>query len=74
MPRSPGIGNASSRPYALGCSESEHDMTRLVKVAGLAGMLVATVTAELKAAQLNNAVREGHAVVTELSANASAIT
>jgi hypothetical protein len=29
-------------------------MTSLVKVAGLVGMLVATVTAELKAAQLNN--------------------
>jgi hypothetical protein len=52
-------------------------MTSFVKAAGFAGILVAvfaTVTPELKAAQLNNPVREGQAVVTELSANASAIT
>ena len=52
-------------------------MTSLVKAAGFAGILVAvfaTVTPELKADQLNNAVREGHAVTTELGANASAIT
>jgi hypothetical protein len=52
-------------------------MTHFVKAAGLAGILVvvfATVTPDLKAAQLNNAVREGQAVVTELGANASAIT
>jgi hypothetical protein len=52
-------------------------MTSFVKAAGFAGILVAvfaTVTPELKAAQLNNAVRENQAVVTELSANASAIT
>jgi hypothetical protein len=52
-------------------------MTSFVKAAGLAGILVAvfaTVTPELKADQLNNAVREGHAVTTELSGNASAIS
>jgi hypothetical protein len=52
-------------------------MASFVKAAGLAGILVAvfaTVTPDLKAARLNNAVREGQAVVTELGANASAIT
>ena len=52
-------------------------MTSFAKRAGLAGILVAvfaTVTPDLKAAQINNAVREGHAVTTELGANASAIT
>ncbi len=52
-------------------------MTSFAKAAGLAGILVAafaTVTPELKADQLNNAVREGQAVATELGANASAIT
>ena len=52
-------------------------MTNFAKAAGLAGILVAvfaTVTPELKAAQLDRAVREGHAVTTELGANASAIT
>jgi hypothetical protein len=55
----------------------EDDMTSFVKAAGFAGILVAvfaTVTPELKAAQLNNAVRENQAVVTQLGANASAIT
>ena len=52
-------------------------MTSFAKTTGLAGILVAvlaTVTPELKAAQLDRAVREGHAVTTELGANASAIT
>jgi len=52
-------------------------MTNFVKAAGLAGILVAvfaTVTPQLKADQLDNAVREGHAVTTELGANASAVT
>ena len=52
-------------------------MTSFVKAAGLAGILVAvfaTVTPDLKADQLNNAVREGQGVTTELGANASAIT
>ena len=52
-------------------------MTSFAKTAGLAGILVAvfaTVTPELSAAQLDRAVREGHAVTTELGANASAIT
>ena len=52
-------------------------MTRFAKAASLAGIWVvvfATVTPDLKAAQVNNAVREGQAVVTELGANASAIT
>jgi hypothetical protein len=52
-------------------------MTSFAKRTGLAGILVAvfaTVTPDLKAAQLDNAVREGQAVTTELGANASAIT
>ena len=52
-------------------------MTSFVKAAGLAGILVAvfaTVTPEVRADQLNNVVREGQAVTTELGANASAIT
>src|SRR5882757_2074578 len=52
-------------------------MTNFVKAAGLAGILVAviaTVTPDVKADQLNNAVREGQAVTTELGGNASAIT
>jgi hypothetical protein len=52
-------------------------MTKFVKAAGLAGILVAvfaTVTSELKADQLNNAVRQGQAVTTALGPNASAIT
>src|SRR5258707_11724197 len=58
-------------------NQPEYDMTSFVKTAGLAGILVAvfaTVTPEIKADQLKNAVREGHAVTTELGANASAIT
>jgi hypothetical protein len=57
--------------------QREYDMTSFAKAAGLASILVAvfaTVSPELKADQLNNAVREGHAVTTELGANASAIT
>ena len=52
-------------------------MTNFAKTAGLAGILVAvfaTVTPELKADQLNNAVRQRQAVTTELGPNASAIT
>ncbi len=52
-------------------------MTGFAKTAGLAGILVAvfaTVTPNLKADQLNNAVREGQGVTTELGANAAAIT
>jgi hypothetical protein len=52
-------------------------MTSFAKTAGLAGILVAvfaTVTPNVKADQLNNAVREGQGVTTELGANASAIT
>ena len=52
-------------------------MTNLAKTAGLAGTLVAvfaTVTPDLKADQLNNAVREGQGVTTELGANIAAIT
>jgi hypothetical protein len=55
----------------------EHDMTSLAKTAGLAGILVfifATVTPDLKAAGLDDGVRERQPVVTELGANASAIT
>jgi hypothetical protein len=52
-------------------------MTILVRAAGLAAILVAalaTATPDLRAARLDNAVREGQGVVTQLSANASAIT
>src|SRR5258705_3245933 len=68
-----------SRRYNIRHAQSEGSdmMTSLVKAAGLAGILVAvfaTVTPELKADQLNNAVREGQAVTTELGENASAIT
>jgi hypothetical protein len=50
-------------------------MTSFAKAAGLAGILVfATATPDLKAAGLNDGVREGEAVVTELGANASALT
>ena len=52
-------------------------MTSFVKAAGLAGILVvvvATAGPRLMAAELNNTVREGQPVVTELSAKASAIT
>jgi len=53
-------------------------MTSLVKAAGLAGILVVVFAAAtpyvVDAAQLNDAVGEGEAVVTELSANASATT
>jgi hypothetical protein len=52
-------------------------MTSFAKAAGLAGILVAvfaTVSPELKADQLNSAVRQHQAVTTELGPNASAIT
>jgi len=52
-------------------------MTNFAKTAGLAGILIsvfATVTPDLKADQLNNAVREGQGVTTGLGANAAAIT
>ena len=51
-------------------------MTNFIKAAGLAGILVAALATvpELKADQPDNAVREGHAVTTELSGNAAAIT
>jgi len=52
-------------------------MNSFTKAAGLAGILVAvfaTVTPELTADQLNNAVRQRQAVTTELGPNASAIT
>jgi hypothetical protein len=63
---------------AHGTSQSpEDDMTSFTKAAGLAGILVlvfATVTPDLKAAPLNDGVREGEPVMTELGANASALT
>ena len=52
-------------------------MNSFTKAAGLAGILIAvfaTVTAELKADQLDNAVRQRQAVTTQLGPNASAIT
>jgi hypothetical protein len=56
---------------------TEVDMTNFIKAAGLAGILVAvlaTASPELKADQLKGAAPEGHAVTTELGANASAVT
>jgi hypothetical protein len=68
----------TSRRYNIRhLNQPEVDMTNFVKAAGLAGILVAvfaTVTPQLKADQLDSAVREGHAVTTELGANASAVT
>ena len=51
-------------------------MTNFIKAAGLAGILVAALATApgLKADQPDNAVREGHAVTTELGGNASAVT
>jgi hypothetical protein len=51
-------------------------MKNFIKAAGLAGILVAVLATApgLKADQPNNAVREGHAVTTELGGNASAVT
>jgi hypothetical protein len=51
-------------------------MTNFIKAAGLAGILIAVLATApgLKADQSNNAVREGHAVTTELGGNAAAVT
>jgi len=52
-------------------------MTKLMKTAALAGVLVAFLAStalELHAAEPKNDVREGQAVVTELAPNASATT
>lgn len=51
-------------------------MTDFIKAAGLAGILIAALATvpELKADQPGNAVREGHAVTTELGGNAAAVT
>jgi hypothetical protein len=52
-------------------------MKTFVKAAALAGALIvvfATVSADLNPADIDKTVREHQAVVTELSANASAIT
>ena len=52
-------------------------MTKLMKTAALAGVLVAFLAStalELRAAEPKNDVREGQAVVTELAPNASATT
>jgi hypothetical protein len=51
-------------------------MTSFIKAAGLAGILVAVLAAApaLRADQPDKAVREGHAVTTELGGNAAAIT
>ncbi len=52
-------------------------MTSFAKAAGLASILLAvfaTVTPELKADQLNSAVRQRQAVTSELGPNASATT
>jgi len=49
-------------------------MTRFLKAAGVAGMLLVLATGASNAAQLDGTLREGHAAVTRLSANTSAIT
>jgi hypothetical protein len=52
-------------------------MTKLLKTAGLAGVLaafLATTALELRAADSKNGVREGQAVVSELGPNASSTT
>ena len=52
-------------------------MTKLMKTAALAGVMVAFLAStalELRAADSKNGVREGQAVVTELGPNASATT
>jgi hypothetical protein len=51
-------------------------MTNFIKAAGLAGILVAALATipGVKADQSGNALREGHAVTTELGRNASAVT
>jgi len=51
-------------------------MKNFIKAAGLTGILVAVLATApgLKADQPNRAVREGHAVTTELGGNASAVT
>jgi hypothetical protein len=58
-------------------NRQEHDMTNYVKAAGLAGILalaLGTTAQALSATPLDNAVREGQAVVTQLDADTSAIT
>jgi hypothetical protein len=68
-------GKPKSRQYNIRhLNQPEVDMTNFIKAAGLAGMLVFATVPGLKADQLNNAVREGHAVTTELGGNASAVT
>jgi hypothetical protein len=71
----PGLTRQSIR-FERHLIQPEIDMTNFIKAAGLAGILVAVLATApaLKADQSNNAVREGHAVTTELSGNASAIT
>src|SRR5262245_46298654 len=49
-------------------------MTRFLKTATIAGALVAFLASAAVAAQPESFVREGHAVKTELGANASATT
>lgn len=49
-------------------------MSNLAKIAGIAGILVAIVATVAPAAQRGDAVPERQPVVTELSANASAMT
>src|SRR6267154_5812231 len=69
-PRSPRYRSGSPNQ-----PEQRHD--KLCKDGRLAGILVAVVATanpELRAAQPDRAVREGHAVTTDLGANAAAIT
>ena len=57
--------------------DAKNEMTRFAKAAGLAGILVvllATASPNLQAAPVEKTPREGEAVLTKLSASASAIT
>jgi hypothetical protein len=69
------VGTAQARlcpPY----DQQEVDVTNFIKAAALAGILVAVFATvpKLRADQPDNAVREGHAVTTELGGNAAAVT
>jgi hypothetical protein len=71
-----GHGARAPLPTLQSSINRKIDMTNFIKAAGLAGILVAALAAvpELKADQPDDAVREGHAVTTELGGNAAAVT
>jgi hypothetical protein len=72
-----GRAGATTGVCRRGRSEEEDEMTKFLKAAGYAGVLiavVATVSPALCAAEPEHIVREGQGVVTKLGANASATT